>query len=94
MYRDVAYHGGILATGFVTGWHITEIRGHKLVAQAGPHHPNLGSWDLAWNIINHQTYDDFWKERNPDFGKNPMSGLQHWHSAQGRHPFAGQYPGV
>lgn len=68
MYRDVAYHGGILATGFASGWAITELRGHYHVGRKGPD-PNVMSWDLGWNIINHQTYDDFWKERNPDFSK-------------------------
>ena len=69
MYRDVAYHGGILATGFVTGWAITELRGHHLVGQKGPHDPNIMSWDMAYHIVNHQTCDDFWKERNPDFSR-------------------------
>jgi len=66
MYRDVAYHGGILASGFPGNWHITEIRGHYRVGRVGED-PDQGSWDLAWNVMQHQTYDDFWKDRNPDF---------------------------
>ncbi len=66
MYRDVAYHGGILASGFPGSWHITEIRGHYRVGRKGED-PDQGDWDLAWNVINHQTYDDFWEDRNPDF---------------------------
>ena len=68
MYRDVAYHGGIIATGFPAGWHITELRGHYRVGRKAED-PTQGDWDLAWNVINHQTYDDFWQERNPDFHK-------------------------
>jgi hypothetical protein len=66
MYRDVAYHGGIFASGFPSSWHITELRGHYRVGRKAED-PTQGDWDLAWNVINHQTYDDFWKERNPDF---------------------------
>ncbi|MBC7292881.1 MAG: CocE/NonD family hydrolase, partial [Thermoleophilia bacterium] len=28
MYRDVAWHGGMMAVGFPTAWHMWEIRGH------------------------------------------------------------------
>ena len=66
MYRDVAYHGGILASGFPSGWHITEIRGHYRVGRKGED-PTQGDWDLAWNVMKHQTIDDFWNDRNPDF---------------------------
>ena len=68
MYRDVAYHGGIMATGFPAGWHITELRGHYRVGRKAEN-ATQGDWDLAWNVINHQTCDDFWQERNPDFDK-------------------------
>ncbi len=66
MYRDVAYHGGILASGFAGNWHITEIRGHYCVGQK-PQDPTQGDWDLAWNVMGHQTSDEFWQERNADF---------------------------
>jgi putative CocE/NonD family hydrolase len=66
MYRDVAYHGGILTSGFPTGWHFTEIRGHYRIGRKGED-PTQGDWDLAWNVMQHQTVDDFWHDRNPDF---------------------------
>ncbi len=28
MYRDVAWHGGMMSVGFPTAWHMWEIRGH------------------------------------------------------------------
>jgi uncharacterized protein len=68
MYRDVAYHGGIMATGFPSGWHLTELRAHYHVGHK-PDDPTVSNWDLAWNVINHQTIDDFWAVRNPDFKK-------------------------
>jgi predicted acyl esterase len=66
MYRDVAYHGGIMATGFPAGWHITELRSHYRVGRVAEN-ATQGDWDLGWNVINHQLMDDFWKVRNPDF---------------------------
>jgi putative CocE/NonD family hydrolase len=68
MYRDVCYHGGIMALGFPTAWHMTEIRAHYRLGQKGED-PNVGNWDMGWHIINHPTFDDFWKIRRPDFTK-------------------------
>jgi uncharacterized protein len=65
MYRDVCYHGGMMAVGFPSAWHFVEIRSHYRVGKYGPD-PDLGRWDLAWNIVNHQTCDDFWKTRSAD----------------------------
>jgi predicted acyl esterase len=67
-YRDIVYHGGMLAVGFVGGWHITEIRGHYRVGRPADD-PDVGSWDMGWAIMNHQTFDDFWKVRRADFSK-------------------------
>jgi putative CocE/NonD family hydrolase len=74
MYRDVAWHGGMFATGFPTAWHTWEIRAHYrlgLPEATGvpPANPDMGRWDLVWNVVNHPTYDEFWQLRNPDFKK-------------------------
>jgi uncharacterized protein len=74
MYRDVAWHGGMMAVGFPTAWNMWEIRGHYRLGipdRFGTPAPNpeMGKWDMVWNVINHPTYDDFWKLRNPDFSK-------------------------
>ena len=74
MYRDVAWHGGMMSVGFPTAWHMWEIRGHYRLGiparfDTEPENPDMGRWDLVWNVINHPTYDDFWKLRNPDFAK-------------------------
>jgi putative CocE/NonD family hydrolase len=74
MYRDVAWHGGVMAVGFPTAWHMWEIRGHYRLGiparfDTAPANPDSGRWDLVWNVINHPTYDDFWRLRNPDFAK-------------------------
>ena len=73
LYRDVAWHGGIMAVGFPTVWNMWEIRGHYHLgwAQRDPGrkvpNPEAGRWDMVWNIMNHPTYDEFWRLRNPDF---------------------------
>ena len=74
LYRDVAWHGGMMAVGFPTAWHMWEIRGHYRLGipeRFGTPAPNpeMGKWDMVWNVINHPTYDEFWQLRNPDFAK-------------------------
>jgi putative CocE/NonD family hydrolase len=74
LYRDVAFHGGIMAVGFPTAWNMWEIRGHYRLGipdrfGTPPANPEMGKWDMVWNEMNHPTYDDFWKVRNPDFKK-------------------------
>jgi uncharacterized protein len=75
LYRDVAWHGGMMAVGFPTMWNMWEIRGHYRLGWADrdpghtPPNPDMGRWDMVWNVMNHPTYDDFWKLRNPDFSK-------------------------
>src|SRR5664280_1763519 len=61
LYRDVAWHGGLMAVGFPTAWHMWEIRGHYrlgIPARFGGEAPNpeMGRWDMVWNIMNHPTY--------------------------------------
>ncbi|AWK70289.1 hypothetical protein CBI38_00550 [Rhodococcus oxybenzonivorans] len=73
MYRDVAWHGGMMAVGFPTAWNMWEIRGHYHLGWSDrdpgfvPANPEMGRWDMVWNVMQHPTYDDFWKTRNPDF---------------------------
>ncbi len=74
LYRDVAFHGGIMSVGFPTAWNMWEIRGHYRLGipdRFGTPAPNaeMGRWDMVWNELSHPTYDDFWKLRNPDFKK-------------------------
>ena len=64
-YRENAYHGGMLAVGFVGSWHITEIRGHYRVGRKGVD-SHVGDWDFSWNLMQHQTFDDFWEVRRVD----------------------------
>jgi len=68
MYRDVAFHGGIMALGFPANWWTAEIRANYRLGKYGPA-DNVGEWDLPWNVIHHPTCDEFWKTRNPDFSK-------------------------
>jgi len=68
MYRDVAYHGGIMSVGFPTAWHMWEIRANYRLGRFGPD-PDQGRWDLPWHVINHPTCDEFWKLRSADFSK-------------------------
>ena len=68
MYRDVAFHGGIMALGFPANWWTAEIRANYRLGKYGPA-DDVGLWDLPWNVMHHPTCDDFWKVRNPDFAK-------------------------
>jgi predicted acyl esterase len=68
MYRDVAFHGGIMALGFPANWWTAEIRANYRLGRYGPA-DNVGLWDLPWNVMHHPACDDFWKVRNPDFAK-------------------------
>jgi uncharacterized protein len=68
MYRDVAFHGGIMALGFPANWWTAEIRANYRLGRYGPS-PDVGRWDLPWNVIHHPTCDEFWQIRNPDFSK-------------------------
>ena len=68
MYRDVAFHGGIMALGFPANWWTAEIRANYRLGKYGPG-KTVGEWDLPWNVIHHPACDEFWKTRNPDFSK-------------------------
>lgn len=82
MYRDVVFHGGLLNMSFVTWWHFN-MRAQRLMDIPGPHHPNVMKWDMVYDVLNHPTYDDFWKERTPDFEKIkvPVYSIGVWHKA-------------
>lgn len=68
MYRDVAYHGGIMALGFQSAWYTAEMRANYHIGRQGPC-PDQYRWDLPWELMKHQTCDDFWKLRAADFSK-------------------------
>ena len=88
MYRDVAWHGGMMAVGFPTAWNMWEIRGHYRLGlparfDTEPANPDSGRWDLVWHVINHPTCDDFWKLSSPDFSKIKVPGVHGGRAAQG-----------
>ena len=68
MYRDVAFHGGIMSVGFPSAWHLWEIRANYRLGRPGPD-PHLGDWDMPWHVVNHPLCDDFWKLRSADFSR-------------------------
>src|SRR5665647_2370449 len=68
MYRDVAFHGGIMALGFPANWWTAEIRANYRLGKYGPA-DNVGLWDLPWNVMHHPTCDEFWRTRDPDLSK-------------------------
>ena len=67
-YRENVYHGGTLAVGFVGGWHTTEILGHYRLGRKAED-PRPGDWYFSWNMMQHQTFDDFWEARRVDLKK-------------------------
>jgi len=68
MYRDVVYHGGIMALGFPANWYTAEIRANYRLGKPGPD-PDIGRWDMPWEVINRPLCNDFWKLRSADFSK-------------------------
>ena len=50
MYRDMSYHGGLMALGFTTAWWSAEIRANYRLGKYGPD-PNVGSWDMPWHVL-------------------------------------------
>ncbi len=87
MYRDVVYHGGLLNMSFVTWWHFN-MRAQRLMDVPGPFprdpvKPETMKWDMPYEVMLHPTYDDFWKERTPDFKKIKCSvySIGIWHKA-------------
>ena len=88
IYRDVAYHGGVMSIGFPSVWYNWEVRAHYHMGYGpvkGKHNsrPNQGRFDFAWECINHQTFDDFWKLRRSDIKKIkvPVYSIGEWHKS-------------
>lgn len=82
MYRDVVYHGGLLNMSFVTWWHFN-MRAQRLMDNPEALLPDTMKWDMVYEVLKHPTYDDFWKERTPDFKKIkcPVYSIGVWHKA-------------
>jgi len=87
MYRDVVFHGGLLNMSFVTWWHFN-MRAQRLMDIPGPFpqdplKPDTMKWDMVYEVLRHPLYDDFWKERTPDFKKIrcPVYSIGIWHKA-------------
>ena len=69
MYRDVAYHGGIMAIGFPAGWHMTGDPRPTTGWAARARTRNLGDWDLPWNVMQPPDLRRLLEDRDPDFTK-------------------------
>ncbi len=69
MYRDINYHGGILAVGFPAIWYTSEMRGNHFLGPKPPASPDICRWDMPWEVIHHPRLDEFWKTRVSDLTK-------------------------
>ena len=80
IYRDSAYHGGIYCEFLV--WWCNMLRSNNLMRAANRQTGRTMDRDLAGEIIQHQTYDDWWKERSPIEGvpqiEVPIYSIGHW----------------
>ena len=88
MYRDVAWHGGMMAVGFPTAWHMWEIRGHYRLGiparfDTEPANPEMGRWDLVWNVINHPDLRRLLEAAQPRLLEDPGAGVHGRRAAQG-----------
>lgn len=85
-YRDAAYHGGIY-TEFLVWWY-NMVRANTLHRAAGRPTGRAMERDLTAELIGHQTYDAWWKERSAleRVGeiKVPVFSIGHW-GKQGLH---------
>lgn len=85
-YRDAAYHGGIY-TEFLVWWY-SMVRANTLHRAAGRPTGRAMERDITAELIGHQTYDDWWKERSAleRIGeiKVPVFSIGHW-GKQGLH---------
>ncbi len=81
-YRDLVYAGGALNFAFPSAWHIYELRGnYQLTVKKYKPDPTKYTWDLANEILMHQTFDEFWETRRADFSKIkcPVYSIGFWH---------------
>lgn len=83
LYRDSVYHGGVYSE--FTTWWFNMLRVNNLHRPAGqPRGPAL-TRDLAAEIIDHEWYDDFWRERSVfdriDRIRVPVLSIGHWGKA-------------
>jgi putative CocE/NonD family hydrolase len=63
LYRDQVYHGGIYGE-FRAGWY-NMVRANNLLRAANAPTGKAMTRDLVGEMLTHQTYDDWWKERSP-----------------------------
>lgn len=79
-YRDNVYHGGIFCD-YRSNW-FTNLRSNTLHRQAGSNTGRPIKYDLVADLIGHQTYDDFWRERSAQERikqvKVPTLSIGHW----------------
>jgi predicted acyl esterase len=80
IYRDAAYHGGIYSEFMV--WWYNLVRSNNLHRAANRPTGKVMERDITGELIAHQTYDDWWKERSPIEGipeiKVPILSIGHW----------------
>lgn len=80
LYRDVTYHGGIYCD-FLPWWY-QMVRVNNLHRPPGEPAGKLLPVDIGRMLAEHQTYDDWWRERSPwerlDEIKVPTLSIGHW----------------
>jgi predicted acyl esterase len=78
-YRDAGYHGGIMGAFQGTWYNQVRFLNH---ARPGGAPGRKMPFDLAYHVLEHQTYDAWWKIRNPferlSEIKVPVLSIGHW----------------
>lgn len=63
LYRDVAYHGGILCSGFLAWWTM-DTRARSLIDTRATPSSTLMSYDIVYHALRHPLDGPFWRERS------------------------------
>jgi predicted acyl esterase len=79
LYRDQAFHGGILALGFINTWISTNMA-HHLMGKPREYNPDAFNNNMLWDWMSHSLDSDFWRVRSARWEKVtvPMYSVGNW----------------
>ncbi|HKA82121.1 MAG TPA: CocE/NonD family hydrolase [Xanthobacteraceae bacterium] len=84
-YRDILYHGGIFANGFICGWYTTHMA-HHLLGRAYQSNPDTFQDNVLWRFMRHSLDSGAFKSQQAQWESIdlPMWAVGNW-SGMGLH---------